>query len=171
MTRIMLAATFLLFLAVTTEAQALDAGKISNPNVVYVAPETLTKYPLPVLDYQHDREKYESLKATIEETIIYPFLKKSSKPIAAIVVDFCPDTVNTVGEDKQGCEEDRGKLVVGFTVHWYNGSRFQSLIERNDKGGFDKDAYLTLFPEAYKNQSDSAPLVKSGSKGRKIGPK
>src|SRR3712207_3627214 len=89
MTRIMLAATSLLLLTIATDSHVLDARKISNPHVVYVPPETLKKYPLPVLEYQHDREKYESLKATIKETIIYPFLRKSSKPIAAIIVDFC----------------------------------------------------------------------------------
>ena len=168
MTKIILAATSLLFLAVATDSQVLDARKISNPRVVYAPPETLKKYPLPVLDYQHDREKYESLKATIEETIIYPFLNKSSKPIAAIIVDFCPDIVDTVGEDKRGCEEDRGNLVIGVTAHWHNGSTFLSLIEGNRKGGFDKDAYLTLFPEAYKEQSDQTPLTKTRRKLRKI---
>lgn len=167
MTKILLAAMSLLFLAVVADSQVLDARKIGNPNVVYVAPETLKKYPLPVLDYQHDREKYESLKATIEETIIYPFLKKSSKPIAAVIVDFCPDIVDTVGEDKRGCEEDRGNLVIGVTAHWYNGATFLSLIERNSKGGFDKDAYLTLFPESYREQGDSSPTVKSQPKARK----
>jgi hypothetical protein len=58
--RIMLAATALLFLAVVTDAQALDAKKINNPHVAYVTPEALKEYPLPVLDYQHDWEKYES---------------------------------------------------------------------------------------------------------------
>lgn len=149
----MIAATSLFLFAVTANSQALDAGKINSPHVEYVAPKTLNKYPLPVLDYQHDWEKYESLKPKIEEKIVYPFLKMSNKPIAAIIVDFCPDIVDTVGEDKRGCEEDRGKLVIGVTVHWHNGTRFESLIERNSKGDFDENAYLTLFPEAYKNQN------------------
>ena len=167
MKRLMLAATAVLLLAGATDAQVLDARKIGNPHVVYVAPQTLKRYPLPVLEYQHDREKDERLKATIEETIIYPFLRKSSKPIAAIIVDFCPDIVDTVGEDKRGCEEDRGNLVIGVTVRWHNGANFQSLIERNSEGTFDKDAYLTLFPGAYKEQGDASPVIKSQPSARK----
>ena len=167
MTRLLSAIASLLFLVVIANSQVLDARKSSNPHVIYVSPETLKKYPVPVLDYLHDREKYGSMKAKIEETIIYPFLDKSREPVAAIIVDFCPDIVNTIGEDRRGCEEDRGNLVIGVTVHWHNGSRFLSLIERNGQGGFDKDAYLTLFPEAYKEQSDSAPLIKPRSKARK----
>lgn len=164
MVKIFLIAIALFLLSATADAQVLDVRKIKNAPVTYVAPRTLKKYPTPVLQYSHDRAEYENLKRIITEIIIYPFLNTSEQPIAAMIVDFCPDIIDTTADDKRGCEEDRGNLVIGVTVKRHDGTSFFSLIERNAQGQFDKGAFLTLFPSDYKRFRYSIRSLKESPK-------
>jgi hypothetical protein len=71
----------------------------------------------------------------IKDKILHPTVNKSDKPIAAVVVEFFPDSSD-----------------IGVTVIWHGAnpsgtSNYSSaLIRRNNAGHFAADAYLRLFP-------------------------
>lgn len=153
MTKLLLLTVSLIFVTTSLYAQRLDAGKIRNPKSGYVSPDLLKKFPTPVLIYQRDKAEYANLKDKIVEDVIYPVLNECHPdPIAAILIDFCPEIPVVGANAKRGCEaESEGKLLIEVQV-WRWGAKdyyaYQSLIEVND-GQIDKDAWLTLFQNNY----------------------
>lgn len=108
----------------------LQARKIKNPNVTYVSPRTIRKYPFPVVNIEREGLAKGGDVNEIMERIIYPAINKSKKPIAAIIVTFYPD-----------------KPQITVIALWH-GDEFRGvLIERDAQGHFAADAYKVLVEE------------------------
>jgi hypothetical protein len=146
--RVLLVLT-LLSLAGISRAQALDESKINNRNVRYVSPAKLRRFPVPVLTYLHDEAEHERLKGKVMEQVVYPLIRLSANPVAAVIVDFCPDIVETISANRRGCEEDRGELVLGITIRRWDGATFLLYIERNQEGSFNLKERLGVLPDSY----------------------
>jgi len=105
-------------------AQSIQAGKVHNAKVKYVATDTLKSYPLPVIGYHSPGIAGEARRREILDKVVYPIINNSDKPIAAIILEFY-----------------RNKPYFGLEVYWHNGNFTQILISTGKKGKIDTNAY------------------------------
>jgi hypothetical protein len=113
-----------------SQNEKLEARRVKNPDVTYAPAEAISKYPLPVVNFERAGLAREGDQQEIMEKIVYPVINKSKKPVAAIVVTFSAD------------EPDITVLVL-----WHGQDFRGALIERNARGRFDANAYEVLLEE------------------------
>lgn len=137
-----------LLACVMSHAQVLDVSNLNGSKVKYVSPEKLREYPRPALSYLNDDREFDKYKEEIVRKIIYPFLNKHERPVASLIVDFCPKIIMTGGDELKGCE-GKDQLTVRVVVKEQSGLGFQVLLDIGADGKIDDKAHLVFFEEGY----------------------
>jgi hypothetical protein len=113
--------------------QTLTAPRLSNSRIRYV-PDPLKEYPLPAMVFRRGGLTTESDRQDIVDTIVYPAVNRSDRPVAAVIIELFPDTTS-----------------IGVTLVWHErpaeGTSRSVLIDRNAAGHFDHEAWLALFAD------------------------
>ena len=128
---------FLLLVTSSCTAQFLfadwhtvDVDSLVGAKVKYRELSGLSHFPVPVLSFRRaglasGRREIEEIK----EKIVFPVIKKSLKPVSAIVIEFCPNR----------------PTAIGVLVLWTDGEARESLIARSETGKYDPEAYAVFF--------------------------
>ena len=119
-----------------SNAQNLRASRIRNRHVRYIPSEKLKQYPIPPIIFERGGLAKKIDQNEIIEKIVYPVINNSTRPVAAVVIELYPD-----------------KPSIGVTIIWHGidptgAVNFSSaLIDRNNAGHFDANAYKVFFEE------------------------
>ena len=105
----------------------LNIGRIKNPRVVYAPPEKVKVFPVPVIGYHRPGLASQAQRAEVLNRVVYPVINHSPKPIAAVIIEFQPNT-----------------SLVGVQVYWHNREFVQAMVPRDKAGKIDREAYKSL---------------------------
>lgn len=136
MAKLLLVVLLLISSTAVSSAQNLRASRIKNQRVKYIPSEKLKQYPVPPIIFERGGLARKGDQNEIIEKIIYPVVNKSARPVAAVVIEFYPDSPS-----------------IGVTVIWHGTDPTGAvnfagaLIDRNKAGHFDADAYRVFFQE------------------------
>lgn len=121
---------FVLLPCVAQGQKALQARRVKNPKVVYAPPSRVKTFPFPVVNFVRGGLAGPSDEKEVMDSIIYPLVNRSPKPIAAFVVTFEPD-----------------KPYLEVLVIWHDANFIDTLVHRDARGHIKADAYKDFLLE------------------------
>ena len=113
----------------TAFAQSINVTKIKNRQVRYAAPSAVKVFPVPAIGWQRSGLASQSQRNEVLNKIVYPVINKSSKAIAAIIVEFYTDD----------------KKSFGVEVLYHNRSQQGVLFNWDKQGRINTNDYKQFF--------------------------
>jgi hypothetical protein len=108
----------------------LDASRLKTAQVKYHDPSLIERFPVPVVSWRRPGlANGEQEMTNIEETVIYPLVLESKKPICAVVVEFIPNDSS----------------AIAVSVIWSDGETREALIRKTSEGRYDPASHKVFF--------------------------